>query len=140
MFGRLNLYSVYRPTRSNKPLEEMQYVPQGFNWAALIFPILWSLYHRLWFITALLVLVETGTWWAMQHKLADPSLIMALKLCWDVYIGISANDWREAYLQSRGYTLADVVTGKGHMEAERRFLDRWFHDQSVYHPNQGVLV
>jgi hypothetical protein len=140
MLGRLGLYAVYRPGKSNKPLEEMQYVPQGFNIIALIFPVIWSLYHRLWPLSALLVLVEIFSWWVVSQKLLDATIMLGIKFCWDIYIGLSANDWREVYLRSRGFTLADIVTGKGHMEAERRFLDRWFHEQQVYHPNQGVLV
>ncbi len=60
----MTVYSVYEPPTQAPDLAEradrLAFVKEGFSWPALLVPLLWLLYYRMWIEFILLVLVYVG--------------------------------------------------------------------------------
>jgi hypothetical protein len=122
----MRFYSFYLKPNAKEPLEHMLVVPEGFAFLAMLMPLLWALYYRVWSMAAVCLLVEGMLWgWFLQSTAQDSLFISLLNLGWSVWMGMIAQDWRSRDAQRRGYQLQDVASGKHELEAQRRFLDRF---------------
>jgi hypothetical protein len=100
------------------------FVREGFCWPAALFSVIWTLWHRLWAWSLVLVVVGAGfgvaaSWWGI-----GPMIQAVVTVGIAILVGFHANDWRRGSLVRRGYLLAGVVAGDGIAAAEQRFFDR----------------
>jgi hypothetical protein len=103
-------------------------IKEGFCWPALFIPLLWALYHRLWWGVAAYIAVAAALGLAADlAHLAEPvqSVIM---LGLALVVGWSANDWRRWTLERQGYRDCGVVAGRRLTAAEQRLFDVWAAD------------
>jgi Protein of unknown function (DUF2628) len=126
-------YSVYAPPSQAPDLTEradrLRFVKEGFSWVALLVPILWLLYYRMWVESALLVLVYVGLQLAFGTDAQGQALVGWASLAISVLFGFEANDLRAVSLERRGYRLAGVTSGRDRTEAERSFFRTWLPQQ-----------
>ena len=94
-------------------------VREGFSWGALIFGPLWLLAHRVW-IPAVLVLAAAS----LIVVLTSEGIAAALMMSLIVFLGLSGQDLRRCSLDHRGYLLAQVVSGRGEIDALATLLER----------------
>jgi len=94
-------------------------VREGFSWGALIFGPLWLLAHRVW-IPAVLVLASAS----LIVVLTSEGIAAALMMSLIVFLGLSGQDLRRCSLDHRGYLLAQVVSGRGEIDALATLLER----------------
>ncbi len=125
----MTIYTVHLPTEpaddSMSRLMKLELVKDGFHWLALIFPLLWLLFNRIWWgLLAYIVLVIAVLFGGKALGL-DDGTIGALELLMGVFLGLVASDLKSWQLARRGLPTVDVVSGTTKEEAERRFLDRW---------------
>lgn len=118
----LRVYTVHLPPSSvddGMPV----LVKEGFSWPALVFGILWTLWHRLWIESAALLALFLALGIILGY--ADPGepIESVIMLAVAVLIGAAAADWRRQSLQRRGYREGGVVSGPDMESALRRFLD-----------------
>ena len=111
--------------------DAIAFVKEGFAWAALVFPILWLLYHRMWLVLAGFVVVIA----AMQGLLSLAGLIDEV-LGWatvglSILFAYQANDLRRWSLARRGYRFAGPVNGTSRAACEARFFDAWLAAQGT---------
>ena len=129
----MTVYSVYEPVddadleaRTNK----VAFVKEGIAWLALIVPILWLIYHRMWveliaFLAIFLSLpLIFGSGPASQELAGWSSLALT------VLFAFEANDLRTWALRRRGFRFAGTAWGRDRVEAETRFFARWLPDQA----------
>ena len=122
-------YLVHLPAEtrpgSADGLDRMILVKDRFHWVALVFPLVWLLFNRLWL--AFLVALAAGVAVAVAASLLGLSegLVIALELLLALAVGVFAPELRSAGLRRRGLVFAGVVTGRTEDEAMRRFADRW---------------
>ena len=89
----------------------------GFSWLALLVPVLWLAYRRMWLETciyvaaSLVILLWTGV--------LSGFLLLALHL----FLGFEANTLYEESLSRRGYRLGNIVLARNRLEAERLVFD-----------------
>lgn len=103
--------------------ERTIFVKDGFAWPALFFPLLWTLWHRLWLVflgyLAVAVAVE-----AMSAAAGGPA-IGAVAALFALLFAFEANALRRWTLERRGWTFAAAVSGSTQEEAEARFFARY---------------
>ncbi len=97
----MRLYSVHAPPDEPIAPEEFLFVKEGFSWPALLVPILWILWHRMWLTlvyTIVFVLVVAWT-----DRLAGDNLAAAVAILGGLLFAFEANNLRRLSLESRGF-------------------------------------
>lgn len=121
--ARMKVYTVHLRTWSAAPDREAVLVREGFCWPAFVFSAAWALYHRMWFVAALMLAATLGLA-ALQDVLGlDEFVVEAIGLVLALWIGFEANDWRRAALRRRGFAEAGIVVAPGLEHAEHRAFD-----------------
>ncbi|MEX1060864.1 MAG: DUF2628 domain-containing protein [Methyloceanibacter sp.] len=130
----MTVYSVYEPPTQAPDLAEradrLAFVKEGFSWLALLVPLLWLLYYRMWIEFILLVLVYVGLQLAFGTDPQGQTLAGWASLAIGVLFAFEASDLRTLSLERRGYRLAGVAAGRDRTEAERSFFHAWLPRQA----------
>jgi len=130
----VTVYSVYEPPTQAPEIveraERLEFVKEGFSWPAVLVPILWLLYYRMWIEFILLALVYVALHLAFGTSAAGQNLFGWASLAIAVLFAFEANDLRAAALELRGYRLAGVASGRDRIEAERSFFTTWLPQQT----------
>lgn len=111
------IYAAYQIQLENTGVRTVL-VRQGFSFLALLLPVLWLAYRRMWwevsvYIAFYLVLAV----WEPANAI---SWFLFLASC--LFIGIEGNSLYESSLQRRGYRLENVIIARDLIEAESRFF------------------
>ena len=123
------IYTVHQPplraAETSPDPERFVFVRDGFYfWAFLLTP-LWMLWHRLWLVLLIYVVVHFGLESAMSFLGAGVGgrfLVLALI---SLLVGIEASTLRRFTLARRGFRQLGIVGGSNIEVAERRFFDAW---------------
>jgi hypothetical protein len=123
------IYTVHQPplraAETSPDPERFVFVRDGFYfWAFLLTP-LWMLWHRLWLVLLIYVVVTVGLENAMQYAGAGTAPTVVAALLVSILVGIEASTLRRFTLTRRGYRQVGIVGGSNTEIAERRFFDTW---------------
>jgi hypothetical protein len=125
----MSVYTVHQPplraVETSPDPERFVFVRDGFNfWAFLLAP-LWMLWHRLWLVLLIYLVVIVGIENVMHFAGvgAPGSALAALLIAF--LVGAEASTLRRFTLDRRGYRQLGVVGGANAEAAERRFFDGW---------------
>jgi hypothetical protein len=116
----MRYYSVHAPVDEPDSPERYIFVKDGFSWPALLVPILWILWHRLWltlvyYIVFVLVVAWTG-------RLLGDGAATTLGAIGLILFALEANNIRRLSLESSGWREAGTGFGRNLEEAEARFF------------------
>jgi len=122
-------YSVLEPATASESVVEridrIVFVREGFAILALVFPMLWLLFHRMW----LVLLAFVGVVAVVNVGFVSIGLSEAVAgwatLAITLLFALNANDLRRWTLERRGFELVGVVSGRNRDECEIRFFDNW---------------
>jgi uncharacterized protein DUF2628 len=123
------VYTVHEPPLRSGTVapdpERFVFVRDGFYvWAFLLTP-LWLIWHRLWLVLLIFVLVIIGLESAMSFLgVAAGARFCALALV-SLLVGFEAGTLRRFALGRRGWRNVGVVSGTNAEAAERRFFNDW---------------
>jgi hypothetical protein len=110
----MNIYCVYNDSSKNQ--DELIIVKEGFSIYAAVFNLLWALYHKMWLVVLIGIIVSLC---------AMPLEKLGLYYLYDMTIllifSFFASDIRGCYATRSGYVLADVVTALDEEEAELKY-------------------
>jgi hypothetical protein len=125
------VYTVHQPplraAEASPDPERFVFVRDGFNfWAFLLAP-LWMLYHRLWLVFLIYIVVVVGLQNALHYAGVDPAGSVFAGLLIALLVGAEASTLRRFTLDRRGYRQVGVVGGTNAEAAERRFFDAWIN-------------
>ena len=116
----MKVYTVH--PRSGGPAEDVEFVPEGFSWAAFWVGPIWPLCHGLWPLTILYGLAAGMIWmaldWLQLGRLFNATAILALQ---GLY-ALLAQDLRRWSLTQRGYEESDVVVAGDAGEAAMAYV------------------
>ena len=130
----MTVYSVYEPPVQAQDLaeraERLAFVKEGFAWPALLVPLLWLIYYRMWIESIFLVLVYVALQLAFGLDTQGQTLFGWASLAIAVLFAFEANDLRTLSLEWRGYRLTGVASGRDRTEAERSFFRAWLPQQA----------
>jgi hypothetical protein len=129
----VTVYSVYEPpvpaTDVIARTDRFAFVREGFSWVALLVPLLWLIYHRMWIEFVVLLLVYVGLQIAFGGDAQGQALTAWAGLAISILFAFEANDLRTASLERRGYRFAGVASGRDRVDAERAFFIKWLPEQ-----------
>jgi hypothetical protein len=130
----VTVYSVYQPPSEAPDLAEradrLAFVKEGFSWPALLVPLLWLIYYRMWIELIVLVLLYIALPAVFGTDVRGEMLAGWASLAIAVLFGFEANDLRSFSLERRGYRLVGVASGRDRTEAERSFFHAWLPRQA----------
>jgi hypothetical protein len=115
-------YVVLEPPGSGgEKSAEAKFVRDGFFFPALIIPVFWMLWHRMW-LEAGLVFLATAIFGALADRTEMGMLGIALSLGLAVFTGFEGAALRIASLRRKGWTETAVVEAQSAADAELRYL------------------
>jgi Protein of unknown function (DUF2628) len=124
----MSVYTVHEPplraAETSPDPERFVFVRDGFYfWAFLLTP-LWMLWHRLWLVLLIYVVVTLGIENAMHYAgIGVAGSLVALLI--SLLVGMEAGTLRRWTLTQRGFRQVGIVGGSNAEAAERRFFDAW---------------
>ena len=121
----MKFFAIYMKTDANAPLETVTCISSRFSFMAGIFQGFWALYHRIWWLAALLISIEILLGYARSEQIIATNALAIINMALFAIVGFSASDWQEANLKHKSYTFMDVVIARNDMEAKARFLDQY---------------
>ncbi len=130
----MTVYSVYEPPADDSDVavraDKIAFVKEGFSWPALLVPVLWLLYQRMWIELILFVAILSAVPWLFGFDQTGKEFAGWVSLALTILFAFEANDLRGWALQRRGYRFAAVATGRDRTEAERSFFTAWLPQQT----------
>ncbi|ODS01187.1 hypothetical protein AUC68_12520 [Methyloceanibacter methanicus] len=139
----MTVYSVYEPSDApsgqgdagaEARAEKIAFVKEGFAWIALIVPILWLIYHRMWLELLAFLAVFLSLPAIFGNDPVGKDLAGWASLGLTVLFAFEANDLRAWALRRRGFRFAGTAWGRDQTEAETRFFTRWLPEQAQSQP------
>lgn len=118
-------YIVMEPPEGDR---EAVLVRDGFQILAFLLPVLWFLFHRLWFEAVIALAVAVAL--AIAGSFAGFGGAPALSLLVSIYVGLEGAALRVAALRRRGWREWGVVEADSAVDAEMRF----FAEATAGHP------
>jgi hypothetical protein len=115
----MRYYTVHAPPEDAEP-ERYAFVKDGFSWPALLVPVLWILWHRLWLVLVYYVVFVLVVAWA--GRLAGDTAAFVVGALGILLFALEANGFRRHSLESRGWTELGATSGQNLAEAETRFF------------------
>ena len=119
----MRAFTVHAPPNDPLAAERFAFIKDGFSWPALLLPILWILWHRLWltfvwYFVYVLVLAWIG-------RLFGDDLATIVGILGAILFALEANNLRRLSLEGRGWRDLGSTFGANLDEAEIRFFGTW---------------
>lgn len=118
----MRAYTVHAPSTNPEP-ERFVFVKDGFSWPALLIPLLWMLWHRLWLV--LIVYIAFGFTVAGIDRYVDETLALLVGIAGALILGLEGNNLRRMALRARRWRDVGESFGRNLSEAEIRFFAGW---------------
>ncbi len=122
----------------DKDTHNIKFVKDGFSWWALLFPLLWMLYNRMWlaflgYLVAVIVLVFL----ANVFGSTTGGLLTVLAT---LFFAMEAGFLKSWSLRRKNWLTVGFVNASNLDEAEIRFFDRVSRRKSEARPPQGPVA
>lgn len=122
-------YSVLEPATTSDDIVEridgVTFVNEGFAVLALVFPMIWLLFHRMWLVLFAFILVVAIVNIGFVALGLSEAIAGWATLAITLLFALNANDLRRWTLERRGFQFVGVVSGSNREECEIRFFDDW---------------
>jgi hypothetical protein len=123
----MTIYTVHVPHDASDHVQQADrttFVREGFSIWGLVFGWVFLLWHRLWAALAVWIVLA-----AVLVTLASFKILPweAAALFWGLmhlFVGVEGNDLRRWSLDRRRFSLADIVSGPGRVDAEYAYFVR----------------
>ena len=119
----MRIYTVHAPPAGRRDANDptrFAFVKEGFCWPALLIPVLWLIFRRLWLVL-ILFLAVAAVFGRLSDRIADPFAGVVLLAALFLF-ALEANGLRRWTLERRGWRLVGVAEGNSLREAELRFF------------------
>jgi hypothetical protein len=127
----MSVYTVFAPplraTEATADPERFIFIRDGFYVWAFLFSVLWMLWHRLWLVLLIYVVVSAGLETALRFAGVSGPILALVGFLLSFLVGIEAATLRRFKLVRRGWKNVGTVSGDDLEDAERRFFDAWVH-------------
>ena len=124
----MTVYSVH--SRASDPPDKAVFVPEGFSFGAMVFGVLWALWHRMWLAAAVLFFIPVAISAAAQVFGQGEALAALASLAVNLIFGFEARALWAHSLVFRGLAEVGLVKADTLDEAELRY----FSEEGVLHP------
>ncbi len=125
----MSVYTVHEPplraVDSATDPERFAFVRDGFSVWAFLLAILWMLWHRMWLVLLIYVVVVVGVETALHYAGIPGPVLGIVGLLISLLVGIEASTLRRFTLARRGWKNVGIVSAHDLEDAERRFFHGW---------------
>lgn len=125
------VYTVHAPVVAQGGARTMEattdkyvFVRDGFYFWAMIAPVIWMLYHRLWLALFGYIVLAVAMGIALAQLRVGAGIVLIAFGLVSVLIGLEAASLRRRKFSGRKWRQLDVVVADDEEAAERRFFDR----------------
>jgi len=130
---------VVMQRRSGAPSRpDTTFVRDEFSFPALIVPLVWLVWHRLWFAALMLLLVSAGIGMAGEYIAPGAAMFFA-GLVVSVYVALEGPAWRLARFRRLGYSEVGAVIASNLDDAEIRWFAGRGAPKSVDRPRPAAM-
>lgn len=124
MWGEtLHTYSVHQKPETTDFIEPVL-VREGFLLWAFLWGPLWLLYHRIWRMAAVFLLLNAALGAMESYGTLSAQSALLLQMLLQLIVGFEASDMRRNALERSGYELIDIVRETSEARAMLRSCDR----------------
>ncbi|MFO1131711.1 MAG: DUF2628 domain-containing protein [Hyphomicrobiales bacterium] len=103
----MTIFAVLEPP-DGKP-DRVDFVPEGFSWGALLFTVVWALWHRMWMVAALLFALTSVLTVATSLEVLGPNFAALLHLGIAVIFAFEARNLEVKSLERAGFRRAGLI-------------------------------
>ncbi len=125
----MSVFTVHEPplraADSVADPERFTFVRDGFYFWAFALTPLWMIWHRMWLVLLIYLIVAVGADSALHYAGIGSGSVVVVELLISFLVGFEASTLRRFTLARRGWKNVGVVAGDGVDAAERRFFDAW---------------
>jgi hypothetical protein len=125
----MSVYTVYEPPlRAGETAPDPDryvFVREGFYFWAFVLAPLWMLWHRMWLVLLLYVVIAAGIENAGYYVGVGAAGVALIQLALSILVGLEAGTLRRFTLERRGFRNVGIVVGDDLESAEQRFFDAW---------------
>lgn len=121
----MRTYTVH--ANASLPRDETRFcfVKEGIAWGALVSPLIWFLYHRLWWEAAITFALSVLLALGGDALSMSENAVLVAGIMLQFLIAFEANDLRRLALSRRAYQSVAVIHAQNEAEAELRFFSSW---------------
>ena len=122
------VYTVHAPLTNGADLtatDKFAFVRDGFYFWAMVFSVIWLVWHRLWLALIGWIVLTVGVDVGLAALGVGRSTILAVNLLLALLFGLEAASLRRWTLSRRKWRQLDIVVADDAESAERRFFERW---------------
>ena len=122
------VYTVHAPLTNGANLtatDKFAFVRDGFYFWAMLFSVIWLVWHRLWLALIGWIVLTVGVDVGLAALGVGRSTILTVNLLLALLFGLEAASLRRWTLSRRKWRQLDIVVADDEESAERRFFERW---------------
>lgn len=138
----MRTFTVHANASLPRAEDHVRFVKEGLARWAIVSPVLWFLYHRMWWEGAAyfglsILIAVAGAAVGFQENV---TVLLGLGL--QLLAALEANDLRRLALARKGYQTIAIAHGADEEEAEARFFANWSHalPQGTDHPITSAVM
>ncbi len=128
----MTVYTVHQPLAfANDPLKQVDqlvFIKEGFSWLALLFPVFWLIFHRMWLVLIGFIVVFFAVQWGLLTLGLSEDAVGIMTSLLLVGFAFEANTFKRWTLGRSGYKMIAAVTGKSLGDCELKFFSGWSPD------------
>jgi|FEC22Drversion2_1045045.scaffolds.fasta_scaffold00286_28 hypothetical protein len=145
----MKVFTVHEPpapTEGSARFDRHAFVREGFSWAALFFPFLWLLWHRMWWVLLGWLAVAVATTLIAELIPGTEVAVGIFSVLFTLWFALEANELRRWSLEQKGWRMVGIAAGRDLVEAEQSFFRRQEHARPAVGParvpsvNAGLAV
>ncbi len=110
------LFTVLEPPKGE--IDKVTFVREGFAPLALVFTVLWALWHRMWVMAAILFAILVAISLSVTLLDLNPAVASLLELATGLIFGFEARRLRIMSLERSGYRQAGLIEASTREAAE----------------------
>lgn len=118
----MKIYRIFLKKNKEGVIEDLELVNERFNFLALLFPVLYFLYKKMW-KDALTLFVIFLILFAIFSSFNLNYIAAIIQLGISIYCGFEYYEWETKNLIKNGYEYLGRSSGNDEREAKLKFLD-----------------
>lgn len=123
----MKVFTVHEPPSAGDGagrFDRLAFVKEGFCWPALVFPFVWTLWHRLWWVLLGWLAVAVATTLLAELLPATDMAVGVFSVMFTLWFALEANGLRRWSLERKGWRMVGVAAGRDLAEAEQSYFRR----------------
>ena len=114
-------YLVMKPSGAVRDPDSVRFIRDGFSWFALVVPLIWMLFHRMWLFAVLFLAAQFVVAFG-SDLLGCPEAGSIVLLGMNLLVALESGMLRERNLLSGGWTTVAVLSADSIEDAETLYF------------------